>query len=356
MSNQTIKKNGTIKWQSPSNLAIIKYWGKFGSQFPRNTSISFTLDKAHTITQLKYNVKDVKDEQISLSFTFEGKQNEAFEHKVKAFLNKINNDYFPFLKSYHLHFDSFNSFPHSSGIASSASGMSALALCLCTMENELYGTLADTGLFYRKASYIARLGSGSACRSIFPYMALWGSHADIEASSNEIAIPYEDKIHPVFKNYHDDILILSNKEKSVSSTAGHGLMENNPFADSRYKQANERMLTLLKALEDGNTQLFGEIAEAEALTLHALMMCSEPSYMLIDPKSVEVINLVRQYRLDTKIPVYFSLDAGPNIHLLYPNEYQSQVSSFVEDQLKPLCYEQRIIYDQVGLGPKKLEN
>jgi len=356
VSDQTIKKNGTVKWQSPSNLAIIKYWGKFGSQFPRNTSISFTLDKAHTITQLIYDAKDVQDELISLSFIFDGKQNEAFGNKINTFLSKISKDYFPFLKSYHLHFDSFNSFPHSSGIASSASGMSALALCLCTMENELFGTLENSALFYRKASYIARLGSGSACRSIFPHMALWGKHPDIEGSSNEIAIPYKDKIHPVFKNYHDDILILSSKEKSVSSTAGHALMDNNPYSESRYKQANERMITLLKALEEGNTQVFGEIAEAEALTLHALMLCSEPSYMLIDPKSVEVINLVRQYRLESNIPVYFSLDAGPNIHLLYPDEYKSQVSLFVEDQIKPLCYEQKIIYDQVGLGPKQLEN
>jgi len=345
--------NGKITWKSPSNIAIVKYWGKYGHQLPKNTSVSFTLDNAHSITTLSWSPASTEN-PAGISFYFEGSKNPAFENRIQKFISGIQEAYFPFLKDYFLLFESSNSFPHSSGIASSASGMSAIALCLCSMEQALIGSLSDEAQFYHKASIVARMGSGSASRSVFPVMAVWGQHTAIGGSSNEFAIPFGEYIHPVFRTFHDDILIISHKEKSVSSTAGHHLMEGNPYATARYQQANNRITQIAQILKDGDIEAFGLLAEAEALTLHALMMCSEPSYMLMEPASMIVIKKIQQFRTDSNLPVYFTLDAGPNIHILYPENDEKTVNEWISQELKQHCAGGKIIRDKVGHGPAKL--
>ncbi len=347
-------KAGKITWKSPSNLAIIKYWGKHGQQLPNNPSISFTLDQAFTETTLEYSAKlEPQDGAISLEFFFENVPNESFRKKVLSFLESIT-AIFPFLKQMHFIIHSYNSFPHSSGIASSASSMSALALCLCSLENLLFETLEKDNEFRRKASFVARLGSGSASRSIYPTIAVWGESGEIKDSSDLFAIPYEDNINAVFKTFHDDILIVSKGEKSVSSRAGHSLMDGNIYAANRYQQARQRMHHLLAALKTGDLELFGNITENEALTLHALMMTSNPSYLLMRPNTIKLIEMVRAYRVETKQPLYFSLDAGPNLHLLYPDDSSEQVQSFIKSELLRYCENKEIISDKVGPGPEKL--
>ncbi|MEM8906672.1 MAG: diphosphomevalonate decarboxylase [Bacteroidota bacterium] len=349
--SESAAEAGTIRWKSPSNLALIKYWGKYARQYPRNPSISFTLNHACTDTQLQYQSKGKAGTEIDLEFFFEGQKNEAFRQKLLLFLESIV-PIFPFLQQFRLRIHSTNSFPHSAGIASSASSMSALALCLCSMERQLFGTLTDDAAFRQKASYVARLGSGSACRSVYPIMAIWGTNAVVAEASNDFAVPYASSIHDVFRSYHDDILIASRGEKSVSSRAGHALMEDNIYAASRYQQANQRFNDLLDALQKGDLEQFGRITENEALTLHALMMTSEPSYLLMRPNSLAMIERVRAYREDTGHALYFSLDAGPNLHLLYPDEIKTPVKSFIQSELLPFCEQGEWIEDQVGAGPK----
>lgn len=339
-------------WRSPSNLAIIKYWGKHGRQLPANASISFTLNNAYTETSLEFEEKE-KNGILDLEFLFENQINTEFQAKVHKFLHSIS-DFMPFLTDYKLSINSHNSFPHSAGIASSASGMSALALCLCSMERTIGITNENEEIFFRKASQIARLGSGSACRSIYPQLALWGESSWANFSSDNYAIPFGDKAHDVFHSYHDDILMVSKAKKSVSSTKGHALMNNNPFSDIRYQQAHENMGILLKALQEGNIKTFGEIAEQEALQLHALMMTSSPSYILMEGNSIEIIKRIREWRKTTKSPLYFSLDAGPNMHLLYPDHIQSSVKKFIESDLLELCEDREYLQDVVGEGAKKL--
>ncbi len=343
-----------VSWQSPSNLAIIKYWGKHGVQLPRNPSISFTLDKAYTETTLSYAPKTGVDQGIELEFYFEGKENLPFREKVVRFLQSLN-EVFPFLRQVKLVIESKNSFPHSAGIASSASSMSALSLCLCSMEHQLFGSLPNDLEFRRKASYISRLGSGSACRSIYAVMGLWGATGEVAESSDLYAIPYEEELHPIFSTFHDDILIVSQGEKRVSSRAGHELMEGNIYADSRYKQARQRMHHLLGALRSGDLEVFGQITESEALTLHALMMTSNPPYILMHPNSLLLIEKVQMYRRETGNPLYFSLDAGPNLHLLYPDTIKESVQSFIKNELLQYCEAGQWIADQVGKGPLQLK-
>lgn len=343
-------KPGQVSWRSPSNLAIIKYWGKYGNQLPRNPSVSFTLDKAYTEMTVWYQAKSIPGEGVHLDFRFEDRPNEAFQDKMVRFLESIL-DIFPFLKQLELSIASNNSFPHSSGIASSASSMSALALCLCSMERQLFDGLKTESEFLRKASFIARLASGSACRSVYPLAAVWGKSAELPESSDEYAIPYEEGLHDVFKTFHDDILIISRGEKSVSSRAGHGLMDGNIYADNRYLQARQRFHQLLSALRTGDVESFGRIAEAEALTLHALMMSSNPPYILMQPNTITAIRKVQEFRQSTGLPLYFSLDAGPNLHLLYPEEIALKAQVFIQDHLRPLCEGEQVIADVVGTGP-----
>lgn len=344
---------GEISWKSPSNLAIIKYWGKYGVQLPRNPSLSFTLENAFTETTLLYQPKKGADQGIALEYFFHDEPNETFKNRILKYLDSLV-EIFPFLRQLELTIHSANSFPHSAGIASSASSMSALALCLCSLEDALFSTLDDNEAFDQKASYLARLGSGSACRSIYGTMALWGNTGQVAGSSDYYAVPFEEEVHEVFKSFHDDILFVSRGEKEVSSSIGHSLMDANIYAESRYQQAKQRLNQVIAALHGGDVETFGRIAEDEALTLHALMMTSNPSYLLLQPNSLEIIQRIRAYRRDTGHPVYFSLDAGPNVHVLYPESIIHDVRFFVEQELVPLCEDQKWLSDWVGEGPEEL--
>lgn len=338
-------------WRSPSNLALVKYWGKHGRQLPRNPSVSFTLSEAHTETHIRLVPRTLPNGTVELSFRFAGAENPAFEAKLLRFLGSIV-DFFPFLAEVRLEIESDNSFPHSAGIASSASAMSALALCLCDLEMQLTGRTERDAVFFQKASHVARLGSGSACRSVYPVLAAWGETPVVPGASDQYAVPFEG--HPIFETFHDDILIISRAEKQVSSTAGHGLMEGNPYAPVRYDRARQNMTRLAAALRTGDLETFGAITEAEALSLHALMMISEPGYLLLEPNSLAAVRAVEAFRAETKLPVYFSFDAGPNLHLLYPHEVAEQVAPWVDTELRPLCQNQQVIHDRVGRGPERL--
>lgn len=341
---------GKVGWQSPSNIALVKYWGKKPVQIPRNPSVSFTLSQAVTKTKLHFSPAQGKE--MKLRFSFEGKQNATFEKKTAIFFKSLL-PLFPFIGQLDFEIFSENSFPHSAGIASSASGMSALALCLCTIEKEYFSTFTDADSFLKKASFVARLGSGSACRSLYGGCAIWGETTAMENTSDLYGIPF-NALHPVFQTYRDTILIVDAGAKKVSSRAGHSLMETNPFATARFGQAKQHLTMLLKALQTGDTETFIRITESEALTLHAMMMTSQPYYMLLKAASVVIIEKVFAFRKRSGLPLSFTLDAGPNIHLLYPENIEKEVTIFLQEELPEWVKQGAIIYDKVGNGPERM--
>jgi diphosphomevalonate decarboxylase len=347
-------KPDKVTWRSPSNLAIIKYWGKRNNQIPENPSISLTLSESWSETSIIYSQKSYNNSRISLSFSFEGNSDHIFGDRVRSYFEKIL-PIFPFLNQLHFDIHSRNSFPHSSGIASSASGMSALALCLCSIEDRLFETLDDESVFRQKASFIARLGSGSACRSIYNRAALWGLTGVVSNSSDEYAIPLEEYLHPRIKDLCDSILITESGKKEISSTKGHEMMEMHPFAKARYTQAKKHIQELFQVMQNGDIKRFGILAEMEALILHSLMLSSGKGYFLINPNTLNILRLVRQFRKSTDYPLFFSLDAGPNVHLLYPKEYKEIIESFILDVLIDYCEEGKWIADMVGPGPERIE-
>jgi diphosphomevalonate decarboxylase len=351
---ETKRQNGIVSWRCPSNIALIKYWGKHGEQLPNNASLSITLQNATTETIVGYEFDETL-KNVEATFVFGKQKNEAFEGRVNRFLLRIEAQ-LPFLQHVRLKIQSNNNFPHSAGIASSASAFGSLALCICSIEQQLFGHISGYLDFKEKASYLARIGSGSACRSMFEGYTVWGQTQPVEHSSDIFAVPVNRIVHPVFQKMQDSILIVSSGKKSVSSSEGHALMENHPYAQIRYQLAATNLNELLVALKNGDMEQFVRIVEAEALGLHALMMLSEKNYILLKPNTLAIIEKVQQFRAESRIPVCFTLDAGPNIHLLYPENYREDVQNFIKDELQTLCEHRQWIHDRVGQGPVQLIN
>lgn len=338
---------GDFESSAPSNIALVKYWGKLDNQIPANPSLSFTLSNCKTITKLGFRPIEPQND-FSFDFRFEGQPKQTFRPKIQQFLERIF-VYQPFLKHFHFFIDTENTFPHSSGIASSASGMAALAVNLMRLERELNPKMTDD-YFYKKASFLARLGSGSACRSIKGEVVVWGETKSISKSSNLYGISFEEKVHDNFKNYQDTILLVDKGEKQVSSTVGHDLMNDHPFAAARFDQAHKNLASLKDILISGNLPQFIALVESEALTLHAMMMSSNPYFILMKPNTLEIINAIWKFREDTKIPVCFTLDAGANVHLLYPESVKEEVLEFIKKNLVGYCQNEHYICDEVGSG------
>jgi len=348
-----IQEQGSFTWSAPSNIALVKYWGKKDNQIPANPSISFTLNHCKTITKLAF-AKKVNTGNLSFDLLFEGKPKEDFKPKIQKFLERIER-YLPFLKEYHFTIDTQNTFPHSSGIASSASGMAALAMNLMSLEKVLQPEMTDD-YFYQKASFLARLGSGSACRSVKGSVVVWGNHSKTKGSSDFFGVEFPHAIHDHFKNYQDTILLVDKGEKQVSSTVGHDLMHNHPFAERRFGQAHDNLDQLSAILQNGNVDEFIQIVESEALTLHAMMMTSMPYFILMKPNTLEIINAIWKFRNTTKIPLCFTLDAGANVHVLYPKMDCEKVLQFIQDELVDYCQNGQYICDEIGIGSQLIMN
>ena len=276
---------GQVKWQSPSNIALVKYWGKKGFQLPSNASISFTLSNCHTTTELNWQKSQNSDIQVYV----DGQLNMDFLPKIQKFYKSISKLY-PVLNQYSYIIKTTNTFPHSSGIASSASGMSALALCVTTMLKQLKEL---QGNFLQTASNLARIGSGSASRSVYGGTVVWGQHHAFTNSADDYAIPFTD-VHSVFNNYQDTILLVHEGQKSVSSSVGHDLLNDHPFAEKRFEIAGKHMIEMQEILKTGSLEAFTKLLENEALMLHGLMMTSNPAYLLMEPNTVAIIKKIQQ--------------------------------------------------------------
>ena len=361
--SQSVEK-GNFSWSSPSNIALVKYWGKKDKQIPANPSVSFTLNNCKTTTSLAFAKNtssldlarddnfSMTDSGFSFDLLFEGKPKEDFKPKIQQFFERVF-VYLPFLKEYHFTIDTQNTFPHSSGIASSASGMAALAMNLMSLEKVLNPEMTED-YFYQKASFLARLGSGSACRSVKGKVVVWGNHENIQRSSDLFGVEFPNTIHENFKNFQDTILLVDKGTKQVSSSIGHNLMNGHPFAGRRFEQAHENLDKLIRVFESGNLDEFITIVESEALTLHSMMMTSIPYFILMKPNTLEIINAIWKFRNETKMPVCFTLDAGANVHVLYPENTKEKVLQFIKDELVGYCQNGQYICDEIGIGSQLL--
>ena len=318
----------------PSNIALIKYWGKYENQIPANPSISYTLSQCRTITEMEF----AEGENFSVKLFLSGKEEPKFAEKTAKYLAGIEK-YLPWVLRGSFVIKTENTFPHSSGIASSASGFGALAKCLMALDKEISGEKSPEETL-QKASLLARLGSGSACRSLYNGLVVWGATPVVSGSADEYAVPYPvSEIHPIFRDFNDWVMLIHEGQKSVSSTVGHGLMNGNPYAQVRFAEAAKNFFTLQEILKNGDMDSFIKLVEHEALTLHAMMMISDPAFILMQTGTLETIHKVWDFRRETGLPLFLTLDAGANVHLLFPNDgQQERIKAFIETEL--LAYTQ----------------
>ena len=346
MNDFTGNKNFNISSQTvsascPSNIALIKYWGKYERQIPANPSISYTLNNCKTNTSMEF----VADEKFSVQTFLSGNEEKKFAEKIEKYFRNIE-EFLPWILKGKYVIKTENTFPHSSGIASSASGFGAIAKCLMELDQQFSG-LQDSDFKLRKASFLARLGSGSACRSLYDGLVVWGATKEVEDSSDLYALQYpNDQIHEIFKHFNDWVLLIHEGEKSVSSTVGHSLMNTNPYAERRFQEAHENFAVLKEILKTGDMQNFIKLVEHEALTLHAMMMMSEPAFILMKTGTLEVINKIWDYRKETGLPLFFTLDAGANVHLLFPAEKdEDQIKEFIVKELLQFTQNNGVVKD-----------
>jgi diphosphomevalonate decarboxylase len=161
-------------------------------------------------------------------------------------------------------------------------------------------------------------------------------------------------VNLAFANFQDTILLVDKGEKQVSSTVGHDLMHGHPFAEQRFAQAHENLSKMKAALATGDLDAFIKITESEALTLHAMMMTSMPYFILMKPNTMEIINKIWEFRAKTGVPVCFTLDAGANVHVLYPENVSSKVLDFIKNELVGYCQNSQYICDEIGTGAVKI--
>lgn len=305
---------------APSNIAILKYWGKSNGQFSLNPSLSFTLKHSKTFLDFTYEKRQDK-EIIIQDFLFNGFAKESFKSKIEQKIKKyFNQRDIPF--GCNIKINTSNTFPHSSGIASSASSMAALA--------KMFSMIYDTHDVHQQSS-MAREFSGSACRSIQEGWCLWGETQDVLDSSQEHAILMNSSVHPDFHSLQDWIFVCSDQAKAVSSSDGHQLMNQHPFKDARVKNAHERLSHFLQLLEVTPSNTFFDLCEQEALELHALMMTSTPSVLLMEPESLLLIKKISKLR-QRGIMCGFTLDAGSSVHLLFPKNQLPILKNLLDEE------------------------
>jgi len=275
----------------------------------------------------------VANEPFSVQTFLVGNEEVKFAEKIEKYFKNIE-QYLPWILKGKYIIRTENTFPHSSGIASSASGFGAIAKCLMKLDESFSGKNSDAESL-TKASFLARLGSGSACRSLYNGLVVWGESDEVEGSSDLFAVQYPNsEVHDIFKDFNDWVLLIHEGVKSVSSTVGHGLMNTNPYAERRFHEARENFVPMKEILKSGDMQSFIKLVEHEALTLHAMMMMSDPAFILMKTGTLEVINKIWDFRRETDLPLFFTLDAGANVHLLFPNDgSEEKIKTFIEAEL-----------------------
>lgn len=280
-----------------SNIAFVKYWGNSDDalRIPMNGSISMTLDNARTETTVRFDPELSADRLILNEMEADARATERASNHLDHIRQLAG-------VSTYAEIVSSNSFPTGTGIASSASGFAALTMAAC-------GALG-LELATAQLSAIARLGSGSASRSIEGGFVEWqpgGRHVDSYAT--QFAPPdHWDLV--------DLIAIVSSEHKTVGSTHGHPLAHTSPFYQARLGELHTTLQGVRRAIFDKDLAALGELIEAEAISLHVASMTSTPSVLYWEPGTLTILKALRRWRAEGTAVGYFTLDAGPNVHII----------------------------------------
>lgn len=313
---------------SCANIAFIKYWGRkdHALRLPLNASISMNLDNATTITTVAFDPA-LDHDQV----TIVGEEPDNMTHageRVRAHLDRVRE---LAQISTHARVVSQNSFPMGAGIASSASAFAALTAAAVHA--------AGLDLDERTLTVLARLGSGSACRSIPAGFVEWYAADTSDESYAEQIAP------PAHWDLRDLIAIVQMEHKKVGSTKGHELVDPSPFAAARLEAAERALPVVREALLARDFATFGEETEQEAIRMHAVAMTAQPSVLYWSPETVRILHAVRDWRANG-LPAYFTIDAGANMHVLCEGQHADMVAA----ELRALEGVQDVIANRPGPG------
>ena len=294
---------------APANIGLIKYWGKRNEKLrlPFNSSISMTLSGCVTITTVEFSSKFKQDSFKILGS--EARKKEA--ERVFKHLDRIRKKAGVKLKARVV---SKNNFPKKAGIASSASGFAALTLAAVQA--------LSLDLSEKELSILARQGSGSACRSIPAGFVEWKAGKKSE-DSYAFSLHAED-----YWDLRDLVVVVENLEKKIGSTTAMKLSLNNPYFQVRLKQVPERIKQLKKALQEKDFPALGKIIEEDTVDLHAVIMTSKPAILYWNRATMDLIQKVYLWR-EQGLAVYFSIDAGSNVHLLCEKKDEARLKKEV---------------------------
>lgn len=316
-----------LKVAASPNIAFIKYWGKKitegdeNKNLPLNPSISLTLSKAKT--------KVILREAANFDFLVQHKMaSEKDREKIQAHVNRIEKFLGHSLKPFQM--DSSNNFPTGTGIASSASSFAAMttAFLAWSLGQEKVKELLTTQP--EMIADLARRGSGSACRSLHgPFVEWWEKSIRIHSSSWKL---------------YDTIVIFSKTEKKVSSTEGHTYATLSPLFPQRLREVPARIEAVKKAIAEKNLHALGPLLETEAEQMHTIMRENPHpvEYQLPETKT-----FLKQLREVPHRDFYYTLDAGPNAHIISERPIKAELQKILRDQ----NLDAEIWEDEVGLGP-----
>lgn len=317
---------------APSNIAFTKYWGKKDEvlRLPENGSVSMCLSNLLTTTTVEFSPAYTKDE-----ITINGgglEKNEA--ERVIKHLDRVRKlaDIEEKAKVV-----SNNNFPSGTGLSSSASGFAALTLAA--------SKAAGLNLSEKDLSILARIGSGSACRSIPEGFVEW---LDGDTSETSYAVQI---FPPDYWAIADIVAVVSEGKKEVSTSLGQQTAKSSPFMSVRLSRMKEKNKRMKKLIEEKNFKDFGELLESEALELHTIMMTQKPALIYWTPGTLQIMKLVNHWR-NEGIPVYFTLNTGQDIHLICEAENIEKVKA----KLKELDFIKDIIVNTPGEGARLSQN
>ncbi|WP_338598832.1 diphosphomevalonate decarboxylase [Sulfolobus tengchongensis] len=319
----------SVTVSAPSNIAIIKYWGKRGDEnlnLPLNSSLSITLDdQLSVITKISPNDKDiiiVNDKVLS-------------DEEVREYGGRVIDTFRKLIgKDFHVKVESKAKFPVNAGLASSAAGIAALTFGL----NELL----ELNLSSEELSKIARLGSGSACRSMFGGFVMWNKGEKDDGS--------DSYCYQIFPSNHwrelvDIIAIVSEKEKKVSSRRGMiRSAETSTLMECRLRFIEKTLNEVIDAIRSKDEKKLFYYTMRHSNSMHAIILDSWPSYFYLSEVSIRIMEWIQDYG-----NAGYTFDAGPNPHILTTERYVNDIVKFLES-----LNIRRIIVSKVGEGPRVL--
>lgn len=309
------------------NIAVVKYWGKADDELrlPMNSSVSITLDKLWTKTEVEFDERLEQDEIKLVGGEFSDKE----KKRIVKHLDRVREMVKIELKA---KVRTESNFKKASGMASSASGFAALSLAA--------SRAVGLDLKEKDLSVLARLGSGSACRSIHGGIVVWHKGDESQSSFAE-RLEYE-------KDWNLKVLLVEvdqEGEKKVKSTEAMARVKTSPYFNQALKEAEENKDKIIKALKQGDWEAFGRIVELECYRLKKLTETSKPGIVYWQEATYQVAEKAKELREDGLLS-YVTTDAGPHIHVICQKKDTGRLKSELE-QIKGV---KEIIECGVGVG------